>query len=132
MGSDRRIDSSITSGSQRVTTPGYGAKRGIEVPPEAVAFILRSREVFTRQRRLDNCVAILTSIASLDVTISDDPNDHQDTLPRYLLLGSMAGVELPEMRHADDDTQIEMASTQIAHPVSVYDLDTGEKISLIP
>jgi hypothetical protein len=111
------MDMSIRSGSQLVTRPGRG------------------NELATRQRRWSNYDVIIASIVGHFVAsrfLTPSPFERLYTLDRYLLVGSMAGVEVPQLRAADDDTQIEMMSTQIAHPVIVYDLDSGERIIMIP
>ena len=119
LSSDRRIDSSIRGGSQRVTTPGWGNA-------------LAERQ---RQRRWSNYDAIIGKLVGPKVAkvLNPSPRVRAGSLNRCLLVGSMAGVEVPQLRGVQDDIGIEMASAHqgMAHPVSVYDLDTGEKISTI-
>ena len=118
MSSDRRIDSSLGGGSQRVTTPGWG------------------NELATRQRRWSSYDAIIGKLVGPKAAkvLNPSPAVRVATLNRYLLVGSMAGVEVPQLRGVQDDTGywlMASAMQGMAHPVSVYDLDTGEQISTI-
>lgn len=113
MSSDRRV----MPGLGRVTTPGYGA--------------LRDRN----QRRWSNFDQIIEGLCGSGIIAAHlrvPPDMRKEGLEdRYLLVGSMANTEIPCIRTADDDTQIEMFSTQLAHPVKVFNLDNGKQISLL-
>jgi len=119
MNSDRRIDSSITSGSQLVSTPGYGASQ-----------YERERS----HRRWENFDRIARDTLGEVSRFVGPPAETREAVfsSRYLLVGSPAEGEVSLLQTASDDTGIEMASAQMVHPVSVYDLDTGKKIILIP
>lgn len=55
MSSDRRTDSSITTGSQRVTCPGYGAKRD-------------ARQALTHEQIVAEAVQLFEDNLALDAT----------------------------------------------------------------
>lgn len=118
MSSDRHMDMSIRTGSQLVTRPGHGARRDE-----------RERSL-GRWETYDRIAQETFGEAS---RLMGPPAEVRELVfrSRYLLVGSPAEGKVPLLQTADDDTQIEMFGSQMCRPVSIYNLDTGEKISLL-